>query len=352
MSTSIWMAIMPRVSPTRTYVAQFARELLADGVSPTQARIRELIAAQYGVKASPNVVGAELQAFWQEVGPQMAAFTQLGKGGIGQSVPGSAPSSAPAVFGEVETARYENLGLHETLNISGTGAAPSDEGGAEQARFQYEIFDLQDAVRAASSRAEHFEALCSEKDALVAEAVRRGTDMASRLGILEQRAQTFEKEMAEARAKLEREVKAAQLAAREKVEQLQAQLTERERAVAEAAKQLDGSRRHMMLETDRIRTAAANDARRLKDELEVSRMREQRFMIQKNDAIDELSRVRDELEAAHARIRTLEQAAARAGVAEKPLEAQSVSSPAATPERVSYVPPATSHSYDPDGQYE
>lgn len=76
---------MARSTPTRQYVRDIAAELQAAGVTPTQSKIRELIRERYQITASPNLVGGELAAF-------LASTTQpVPPSSIAPKIPSSEP---------------------------------------------------------------------------------------------------------------------------------------------------------------------------------------------------------------------------------------------------------------------
>ena len=68
-----------RVTPTREYVQLLAKELLGDGIQPTQARIRELLLSRYNLKSSPNVVLDELSLIRTEAANLSQTPSQLGE---------------------------------------------------------------------------------------------------------------------------------------------------------------------------------------------------------------------------------------------------------------------------------
>jgi len=72
-------AAMTKQSPnaqlknTRLLVHQYAERLLGLGEEVRQSTIRELIAAEHGITASPNLVNDEVKKFWVQAGPVLSA---------------------------------------------------------------------------------------------------------------------------------------------------------------------------------------------------------------------------------------------------------------------------------------
>ncbi|KAA0946325.1 hypothetical protein FQ182_14305 [Pseudomonas sp. ANT_H4] len=58
---------------TRLLVHQYAERLLGLGEEVRQSTIREMIAADYGITASPNLVNDEVKKFWVQAGPALSA---------------------------------------------------------------------------------------------------------------------------------------------------------------------------------------------------------------------------------------------------------------------------------------
>lgn len=62
-----------QLKSTRQWVHEYAARLLANGEEVRQTAIRELIAAEHGITASPNLVNDEIKKFWVKAGPLMSA---------------------------------------------------------------------------------------------------------------------------------------------------------------------------------------------------------------------------------------------------------------------------------------
>jgi hypothetical protein len=58
---------------TRLLVHQYAEQLLGRGEEVRQSTIREMIAAEHGITASPNLVNDEVKKFWVQAGPTLSA---------------------------------------------------------------------------------------------------------------------------------------------------------------------------------------------------------------------------------------------------------------------------------------
>ncbi|MBX8557108.1 DNA-binding protein [Pseudomonas cichorii] len=61
-----------QLKSTRQWVHDYAARLLANGEEVRQTAIRELIAAEHGITASPNLVNDEIKKFWVKAGPLMS----------------------------------------------------------------------------------------------------------------------------------------------------------------------------------------------------------------------------------------------------------------------------------------
>ncbi|WP_223508668.1 MULTISPECIES: DNA-binding protein [unclassified Pseudomonas] len=62
-----------QLKSTRQWVHDYAARLLENGEEVRQTTIRELIAAEHGITASPNLVNDEIKKFWVKAGPLMSA---------------------------------------------------------------------------------------------------------------------------------------------------------------------------------------------------------------------------------------------------------------------------------------
>lgn len=62
-----------QLKSTRQWVQDYAARLLENGEEVRQSAIREMIAAEHGITASPNLVNDEIKKFWVKAGPMMSA---------------------------------------------------------------------------------------------------------------------------------------------------------------------------------------------------------------------------------------------------------------------------------------
>lgn len=62
-----------QLKSTRQWVQNYAARLLANGEEVRQSAIRELIAVEHGITASPNLVNDEIKKFWVKAGPELSA---------------------------------------------------------------------------------------------------------------------------------------------------------------------------------------------------------------------------------------------------------------------------------------
>ena len=100
-----------QLKSTRQWVHDYAARLLATGEEVRQTAIRELIAAEHGITASPNLVNDEIKKFWVKAGPLMSA--RLRRPGIPDEVCKSFDKiwdvalDAPAAGHEVERKQHQ-----------------------------------------------------------------------------------------------------------------------------------------------------------------------------------------------------------------------------------------------------
>lgn len=241
---------MVRHTDTRALVRELAQELLARGEKPTQAAIRSMIEARHGVRASPNVVGDELDAFWAAFGEQMVAryrapgvpavlaesFARLwdealaAAGKTFAAERAALAQAAEAARLEAQAARERAAAEAERLGAEAAAAAQRAEAlDAQLAAARAETAQLTEALAGARRDTELYR---GEIEALRAERAAERADYLRQLADLEARRA----------AELERTEAARQA-------ELAVLATQHEREAAS----WDGLRRHLLRETDRIR---------------------------------------------------------------------------------------------------
>lgn len=294
---------------------------MAEGVPPTVTALRKRIQELHGVTASTATVTDELSVFWRAVGARLSKSEQG---------PDTEAIDISKFFPEAQGVGRDLAKITEELTA-----------------LQYAKLELTARNIRLMSELEQVRRQLDEKDGLLSQAVLASGTAASRVEQLERR---LEDVAAEARAEVEARTR-AWLTELEKVkseltstrEQLH---TERQNSQTSRL-ELDGTRRHLMLETDRVRSQAEAVASNLKRELETARLREQQYLQQRNGAL--------------ARVAELEQALENAGQRSSHAVSGKIQTPAAAPKAQSTAP-TRAHvagvvrkplsSADPDAPYE
>lgn len=241
---------MARHTDTRQLVREFAQELLAGGEKPTQAAIRSLIETRHGVRASPNVVGDELDAFWAAFGVQMVARYQA------PGVPAALAESFARLWDEALEAAGQTF-AGERAQLVQTAEAARLEAQAARERLANDSQRLSTELAAHTQRADALDAHLAAARAEIAQlvetvkAARRDTELyrgeieALRAERAAERA-AYLGQLADLEAR-----RAAELDRTEAARQAEiAALAEHHRREAHA---WDGLRHHLLRETDRIR---------------------------------------------------------------------------------------------------
>ena len=264
---------MPRSSPTRGWTRQYAKEFLLAGSPPTVSAIRQHIIQVHGVTPSTTTVSNEMVLFWKEVAEQFRSLDE--------------PDRVMSTLELIELPRFQSDAAGNTLPTV-------TDLTAEITKLQYANLELSARSIRLAGELEQIEKALEEKDKLLGLAVVTSGNASNHAASLEERLAAVS---AEARSTLEK--KEAEWAekltkAEAALRRVEAELnTERQNSLL-AQQQLDGARKHLMLETDRVRSQAdlANVA--LKEQLETAKIREGQYLQQRNQA---LARV-DELEQA------------------------------------------------------
>lgn len=247
---------MARVTPTREYVRAIAQELLLSGVSPTQSKIRDLIFSRYGTKASPNVVGNELEQFWKSNSAAHGNKTP-GEDALAPSkeMPVSVTPGHPAHPAPLHAAALHS---RESSRVSQLEAdlATADLAIAKQ---EHESNELRSAL-----------ALALEETSALRRQSRESTstlqNQAQELGNLKE---TLKKLEGVYELRIE-ELKTVH------AEQINQMTAEKKREF----EMWDGMRKHLMLETDRIRVEHAAKLVGLTEQLERAHLFEQQWRAQ------------------------------------------------------------------------
>jgi chromosome segregation ATPase len=290
---------MPKQSPsaqlksTRQWVHDYAARLLAHGEEVRQSAIRELIAAEHGITASPNLVTDEIKKFWAKAGPTLSA--RLRRPGI----PDDVCESFDNIWGIALNAALagheaERLQLQQQVDLALTSAVTAQAN--EQA-----------AIDRFDGQTREVEGLRSDKTSLLERLQANDTErknLTSRLKeISDQTAAQYAVHMQE------------QQRLQGVIDRLQHQLTDlrtssqRElTALAESHQnELVKTQDFLMRETARVRDEERTKTDKLTKELERERNEKDQLRHLRSKASDEASQLRGRLEATDRSLEKLEQ---------------------------------------------
>ncbi|AZD79683.1 MULTISPECIES: DNA-binding protein [Pseudomonas] len=278
-----------QLKSTRQWVHDYAARLLEHGEEVRQSAIRELIAAEHGITASPNLVNDEIKKFWAKAGPALSA--RLRRPGIPEEVCESLDNIwGVALNAAVAGHEAERLQFQERADLALASAATARAN--EQA-----------AINRFSAQTREIEGLRSDKASLmeqlqVNDAERK--DLTSRLK--EKTDQTA--------AHMQEQPRLQGL-----VDSLQQQLTDlrassqRElTALAESHQvELVKTQDFLMRETVRVRDEHKAKTDKLSKELEHERSEKDQLRLLRSKASDEAAELRGRLEATDRSLEKLEQ---------------------------------------------
>lgn len=278
---------------TRQWVHDYAARLLANGEEVRQTAIRELIAVEHGITASPNLVNDEIKKFWVKVGPMMSA--RLRRPGIPDEVCASFDKIWDVAL-EAAAAGHELERRQLQAHADGAVAAMKTAQANEQAAI--ERFD---------SQTREIDGLRVDKLSLTE---RLQANEAERKGLAAELKDHTEKAAAQHALNMQEQQRLQGL-----VESLQQQLTElrvssqRElTALAESHQvELVKTQDFLMRETDRVRDEHKTRTDKLSKELEQERNEKDLLRQLRSKASDEASQLRGRLEATDRNLEKLEQ---------------------------------------------
>ena len=269
---------MGRSSPTRLLVRQFATAMLLAGRLPTQSALRDLISEASGLKPSPHTVGGALSQFWDELLPRIAPLL-----------------SPPSDFGYSDDTPFS---LDSLVEIESASRALEGRAGdlEELTRLQYDNRELRVTVMQQGERILSLTHELAEKSQLLNSAVATAGDALSRTKAAERRvieaeilAKDAQQRLNVGISQLRQELMADADRARKEFE------VERD-ALKENQAALEGTRRHLMMETDKMRTNSEYQIKSIRVQLADAQFREQQYLVQKNAAIEEAGRLREQVE--------------------------------------------------------
>jgi hypothetical protein len=269
---------MARTSPTRGWVQQYAEELLLAGSPPTVSVIRQRIFAVHNVTPSTSTVTDELSRFWKQLAGRLRA-------------------ESPREVASQQAASTETLELIELPLFQSSDEKNErltfTELQEEVTRLQYSNLELSAKSIRLTGELEQQQKLFEEKDRLLAQAVLSSGGAAHQVTVLEAKLSSLIAESETTLREKERAWAEATNRMQSELEQVRLELDKERQNRVSSQQQLDGARKHLMLETDRIRSQAEAATVSLKQELETARIREGQYLQQRNKAfarIEELER--------------------------------------------------------------
>ena len=269
---------MGRSSPTRDLVRRFAVEALHAGRIPTQVELRDKVLEVAGVRASPHTVGNTLSEFWAEVLPTFANTLSAGQ----------------RTAGDDESLLFP---VPEPLRVSEFGKDAPDpvpnEMLVELTRLQYDNRELRSTLLRQTQRIATVERELAEKESLLKSAIETAGDAVARSRKAEASADEARAQAEQIKAEFDTAVAAAREEALGDVFRIRKELEDKTAALEQREQDIEGTRRHLMLETDRIRTSTEQRLQSYKDQLHTAQLREQQYLIQKNAAVEEVGRLRE-----------------------------------------------------------
>jgi hypothetical protein len=235
--------------------------------------LRQQIINSHGVTPSTTTVTNELSLFWADL--PMRIKNALSS----HSSPSSGADSDDEPF-ELST------------------LATTRDQVAELTRLQYSNMELSAKTVRLSREVEQLHAIVEDKDNLLAQSIRAAGKAAREVEELEGKLLSLTEEAARNLERSEAAGDEQMATLRKQLELVSSELEAERIAGAKAREQLDGARRHLMLETDRIRSQSEAASIALKHELETARIREAQYLQQRNRATERVDELEQLLEAA------------------------------------------------------
>lgn len=310
---------MGRVTPTREYVRIIAQELLSGGTSPTQSKIRELIKARYGITPSPNVVGDELDQFWKSIKSSPAQqqalvnpnVTRPNDPVVAVASSGALPASLPR---SVDLVERTVTGTQSAVELSRESVRVQDLR-QSLAEAQQTIEELNDQVARGQSELTTVQATCSSLRLELQESTARLLSASSELKAQKDTLEALE-------AAHERQLS-------ELKELYQGQIDALRAEKARDFEIWDGMRKHLMMETDRIREEQTLRFGNIKEKLASSQMFEEQWRRQATQLTEDLAKASRRAADAEERLNQLLLAERSAAPAVKPPAVQATTRPVA-----------------------
>jgi DNA repair exonuclease SbcCD ATPase subunit len=290
---------MPKQSPsaqlksTRQWVHDYAARLLEHGEEVRQSAIRELIAAEHGITASPNLVADEIKKFWAKAGPTLSA--RLHRPGIPDDVCESFDNIwGVALNAAVAGHEAERFQLQQQVDLALTSAVTARAN--EQA-----------AIDRFFGQTREMEGLTSDKTSLLEQLQANDTErknLTSRLKEISDQAAAQHAVQMQEQQRLQVLIDRLQHQFTDLRTSSQRELT----ALAESHQnELVKTQDFLMRETARVRDEERTKTEKLTKELERERNEKDQLRQLRSKARDEASQLRGRLEATDRNLDKLEQ---------------------------------------------
>ena len=282
-----------QLKSTRQWVHDYAARLLANGEEVRQTAIRELIAAEHGITASPNLVNDEIKKFWIKAGPLMSA--RLRRPGIPDEVCTSFDKIWDVALDAAAAGHEVERKQHQAQAEAAVGAMKTSQANEQAAieRFDGQTREIEGLRADKLSLTELLQANEAERKGLAAELKDYTEKSANQHGFNMQEQQrlqglvdSLQQQLSDLRASSQREL--TTLAESHQVELVKTQ-------------------DFLMRETARVRDEEKTKTEKLTKELEREGNEKDQLRQLRSKASDEAAQLRGRLEATDRNLEKLEQ---------------------------------------------
>lgn len=278
---------------TRQMVHDYAARLLEHGEEVRQSAIRDLIAAEHGITASPNLVTDEIKKFSAKVGPTLSA--RLRRPGIPDDVCESLESiwsvAVNAAVAGHENDRRQLQAQMESALVAAVTARVSEQTAID--RFKGQTREIEGLRNDKDSLTELLQASDAERKGLTAELKNQSEQVAQQHALHVQEQQrlqglvdSLQQQLTDLRTRSQRELTAL-------AESHQSELVK--------------TQDFLMRETARVRDEHKTRTEKLSKELEHERNEKDQLRLLRSKASDEAAELRGRLEATDRNVEKLEQ---------------------------------------------
>lgn len=282
-----------QLKSTRQWVHDYAIRLLKQGEEVRQSAIRELIAVEHGITASPNLVNDEIKKFWAKAGPTLSA--RLCRPGIPEDVCESLDRIWDvALSTAVSRHDIERLQLQQRLDsalASAMTARANEQAAIDQ--FLGQTREIEDIRMDKASLMERLQANDVERKQLIIRIKEMGEHATAQQAVYAQEQQRLQ----ELTDRLLQQYTDLRLSSQQEL-----------MALAESHQnELVKTQDFLMRETVRVRDEHKSRTDNLSKELEAERTEKEQFRILRSKASDEAAELRGRIEATTGNQERLEQ---------------------------------------------